>query len=370
MRAGGYREIELGAITVSVPAQFARPLHLAPGDRPKIVPEFLGDVAGDAIDQNFWAITHAFVYREAADATGNLTAPALLVVSRVADRQSLSHSQLIYESAARFSPDARWRAVRRLEWKQQTVSPLLSYSSAELASGPAGATVYTISDRETLIEAALIGDNAALSPAVAREVLNDLRRNYRVTSSLDDYFRQARLAEQRVAEGRRKNYLTLLQVLQREELDYTPTPRVVVFNKNLAGQFWWPLFDRSGVPSHFAIAGRLGRVLRTEESMWREMTATDPATRVLSVSGALGKPWQWTLLSGGAGMERGIGKRTQSLLQDSGWLGAAIGGEQQGFATIEFPFDRPIPDLSRWLDGVEALSRRAEQTGLVEPEKR
>lgn len=348
VRAGGYDEVALGSVSVRVPAQFTQVQHAPP--------------AVDPLDQNYWAITHAFSFREGPDGT----APALLVVSRVADAQSLSNSQLLFESAARHSPDARWRKAERLEWKQDRVSPNLNYSSAVLTSGAMGATVYTMSDRKTLIEAVLIGENAALPAAVAREILSDLRGNYRVVAPLDDYFRQAKAAMQREADGRRKNYVTMLQVLQREELDYTPTPRVVVFNKNLAAQFWWPLFDRSAVPSYFAIAGRLGRVLKSEEAAWRDVVPAEGGLRVVSVSGALGKPWQWTLLAGGSK----IGTRTQALLQDSGWLGAAIGGEQQGFATIEFPFDRPIPDLSQWLDSVEKLAKRVEEEGLVATEKR
>ena len=348
VRAGGYEAVALGGVSVRLPAQFTQVQHAPP--------------AFDPLDRNHWALTHAFSFREGPDGT----TPALLVVSRVADAQSLSNSQLLFTSAARYSPDPRWRKAERLEWKQDRVSPNLNYSSAVLTSGAMGATVYTMSDRQTLLEAVLIGENAALPAAVAREVLSDLRGNYLVVAPLDDYFRQAKAAMQRDADGRRKNYVTMLQVLQREELDYTPTPRVVVFNKNLAAQFWWPLFDRSAVPSYFAIAGRLGRVLTKDMAAWKHIASDEGGISVVSVSGALGQPWQWTLLSGGAT----LGTRTQALLQDSGWLGAAIGGEEQGFATLEFPFDRPIPDLSRWLDSVEKLAKRAEADGMVATEKR
>ncbi len=347
VRAGGYEEVSLGPASLQLPAQFAPVKHPPPPI--------------DPLDRNHWALTHAFAFREATDGT----TPSLLVVSRVADAQSLSPSQLLYESAARLSPDARWRLANRLEWKQDRVPPHLIFSTAAIAVGPKGAAAYTMSDRENLLEAVLIGDNETLPPAVARQVLSDLRANYRVVSALDGQFREASAESQKSADARRKNYLTLLQALQREELDYSPTPRVVVFNRNLAGQFWWPLFDRSGVPAHFAIAARLGKVLRNDEASWRSVTTVDPGMRVLSVTGELGKPWRWTLLAGGPA----IGRRTESLLQDSSWLGAAIGGDQQGFAAMEFPFDKPIPELSRWLDAVENLAKRAEAAGLVEPEK-
>jgi len=348
VRAGGYEDVSLGPVSLRLPAQFKAVKHAPPPI--------------DPLDGNHWAVTHAFAFREAPDGA----TASLLVVSRVADAQSLSHAQLLYESATARSPDARWRSANRLDWKQDRVSPSLSYSTAALAVVPKGAAVYTMSDRETLLEAVLIGDNEALPPAVARQVLSDLRGNYRVVAPLDERFSLANSETKKNADARRKSYLALLEALQREELDYTPTPRVVVFNRNLAGQFWWPMFDRSGVPAHFAIAARLGKVLRNDETSWRTVATVEPGIRVVSVGGDLGKAWRWTLLAG----DTEIGPRTQALLQDSGWLGAAIGGGQQGFATLEFPFDKPIPELSRWLDAVESLAKRAEADGLVEKEPR
>ncbi|WP_031496314.1 hypothetical protein [Bryobacter aggregatus] len=363
VRAGGYQDVELGQVRLRLPDQFQRIQNPAPGERPPTQSPFLGDVAGVALDQNFWAVTHAFAFREQKNALGEVSAPAFLVVSRVADAQSLSHAQLQYESAARFSPLPRWRTSHRLSWQQQRVSPALSFSTAELESGKPGSTVYAMSDRENLLEAILIGENTVLSPAVAREVLTDLRGNYRVVEPLESYFHQNTKEAQRLADVRRKNYLALLQTLQKEELDYSPTPRVVVFNASLAGQFWWPMFDRSGVPAQFAIAAKLGEVREHQTTVWQKLTEQFLGMQVVGVSGELGKPWQWANLSGKAVP----GSRMESLLQDTGWLGSAIGGSQQAFATLEFPFSSPVPNVSLWLDAVEGLARRAESDGLVAP---
>lgn len=364
VEARGYEDVALsGVATMRLPAQFQKIQNPPPAIRPTLAPEFLGDAAGDPLDQNFWAVTHAFAFRESRASSGAVEAPALLVISRLADLQSFSSAQIYYETAARFSPDPRWRTTKRLDWKPQHDSRTLSFFKAEIEPGKSGSVVLVMADREALLQMMLLGTNIVLTPDAARQVMNDLRVSYKITQPLGDYFYQTNKAIQLLAESRRKNYLGLLETLQKEELDYTPTPRVVVFNPNLAGQFWWPVFDRSGVPAHFAIAGRLGDLRQAESPPWKKLEDLFGGMRLCEVQTNEARAWQWKSLSGAGA----VSSRTQSLLQDTGWIALGEGSARQAFATLEFSFSAPIPNLSQWLNALEATGRLAEAGGLIAP---
>ena len=367
VEARGYEDVSLsGVATMRLPAQFKKIQNPPPSLRPTFIPQFLGDTAGDPMDQNFWALTHAFAFRESKSPAGAIEAPALLVVSRLADAQSFSSAQIYYESSVRYSPDLRWQSAKRLDWKPQHLSKNLSFFKAVLEAGKSGSAVLVMADREALLQVMLLGTNEVLTDAAALQVMHDLRASYKVTQPLDDYFYQTSKAVQSLAESRRKNYLGLLETLQREELDYTPTPRVVVFNPNLAGQFWWPVFDRSGVPVHFAIAGRLGD-LRHEESLpWKKLEDLFDGMRLCEVQTKEVKAWQWKSLSGSGT----VTPRTQSLLLDTGWIAQGEGEARQAFATLEFSFSTSIPNLSLWLNALESTGKQAEANGLIAPAAR
>jgi len=348
-----------GVIAVRLPAQFKRIEHAKPARRPDLKPGFIGDAAGEPDDQNFWAITHAFAFREIKDSSGSVKIPAMLVVSRVADKQSFSSAQLFMEGAVRFSSDPRWLSARRLVWKQKQVSKSLTLFEAEIEAGKQGSNVLVMVDRDNLLEALILGERQVLNAQVAQQLLEDLRSGYRVTRPLEDYFHQINAAVQARADVRRKHYLALLENLQKEELDYTPTPRVVVFNRNLAGQFWWPMFDRSGVPKHFAIAGRLGSLSSDNSSAWRQLESSYANMRLVYAEFE-GEIARWKALGSGSNP----GARTLALLSDTRWASPT---EKQAFAAIEFAFAEGIPELSPWLNALETISRQAEAQGLVQP---
>ena len=365
VEARGYEDVSLSGIaTLRLPAQFQKIQNPPAALRPSLAPEFLGDAAGDPMDQNFWAVTHAFAFRESMRGPGTVEVPALLVVSRLANAQSFSSAQVYYETAARFSPDARWRSTKRLDWKPQHDSRTLSFFKAELEPGKAGSFVLVMADRAALLQVMLLGTNAVLRQDAARQVMNDLRLSYKLLQPLDDYFYRTNKAVQLLADSRRKNYLDLLEALQKEELDYTPTPRVVVFNPNLAGQFWWPVFDRSGVPAHFTIAGRLGGLRRDETVPWKKLEDLFAGMRLCEVQAKEVGTLQWKSLSGTAP----VTSRTQSLLLDTGWIGQNEAAAREAFATLEFSFSTPIPNLSQWLNALETTGKQAEAGGLIAPD--
>jgi len=348
VEASGYTDVPLGAIaTLRLPAQFQPLQNRAKPASPSLIPNPLGETAGPAEDQNFWAVTHAFAFRETPQGI-----PTLLTVSRVADKQSFAAAQLYYENVVRLTLDPRWSTAKRLDWKPNNLTKSQTLFTAELETGVNGSTVYVIVDRDNLIQALLMGVNTVLLPQVAQQVLTALPANYRLSTPLEDYFHQASQALQAHASTRRTNYLGLLETLQKEELDYTPTPRVVVFNPNLVGQFHWPGFDRSAVPSHFAIAGHLGALQSGNKEAWAKLEAFFPGTHLIA--------------SNPTGLESLTSTRpaprSLTLLNDSGWTKAQ---PPQAFATLEFPFDKPIPNLSEWLTALEAIGRQASAQGLV-----
>ena len=361
VEASGYTEISLGPeVSLKLPAQFARIQPVKSAAQPNLTPQFIGDSAGDTSDQNFWAVTHAFAFRESKTAAGAAVIPALLLVSRLANLQSFSSAQVFYESATRFSTDPRWAKPQRLTWKSQQVSKSLTYLEAELIPGMQGASVFVMLDRDSLLQALLLGDRTVIAPEPAKRVLADLRTGYRLIQPLDDYFHNVSQAIHVNAELRRKHYLALLETLQREELDYTPTPRVVVFNANLAGQFCWPIFDRSGVPSHFAIAGRLGNLVNLEPKAWKQLETLFPGMH-LSTASIDSDKWTFQSLSAKAPLP----SRSLALLSDTGWLGMPDANARQAFATLEFPFTQDIPNLSEWLNILEAVQKQAESRKLI-----
>lgn len=361
VQASGHTEVQLsGVASLRLPAQFLPIQQPVSAERPQLGVGFLGDVAGDPTDQNFWAITHAFAFRETRSPEGLPVFPAMLVVSRVANPQSFASAQRYYEASIRFSSDPRWSTPLRLEWKSRQVSKSLSIFEAELTPGKLGSSVMVMVDRESLLQALLLGERSVLEAEVARQILSDLRSGFRLDKPLDDYFHKVNQAVQASADLRRKHYLALLEFLQKEELDYTPTPRVVVFNANLAGQFWWPLFDRSGVPSHFAIAGRLGNLKKTDTAVWQRLEALFPNMRLATAEQEAEK-WQLKSLSGPGA----VSARTASLLLDTRWAGQSENNAKQAFATLEFPFTSEPPNLSDWLNALEAAGKQALSQGLV-----
>ncbi len=361
VEASGYSEVKLSSVaSLRLPAQFLPIQQPVASVRPQLGFDFLGDAAGDPGDQNFWAVTHAFAFRETHSPAGLAVLPAMLVVSRVANPQSFASAQVYYEASIRFSADPRWNSPLRLEWKSRQISKSQSIFEAELIPGKQGAAVMVMVDRESLIQALLLGERSVLEAEVARKVLSDLRSGFRLDTPLDDYFHKVNQAVQASADLRRKHYLALLENLQKEELDYSPTPRVVVFNANLAGQFWWPLFDRSGVPSHFAIAARLGNLKQNDPSVWQRLEALFPNMRLVTAEQQAGK-WQWKSLTGG----NAVSARTTSLLLDTRWAGDSDYNAKQAFSTLEFSFSSEPPNLSDWLNAIEAAGKQAIAQGLV-----
>jgi hypothetical protein len=357
VEASGYSDQELGGpVSIRVPAQFSR-LKATP---PQALSGFIGDAAGQPDDLNFWAISYAFGFRESTDASGAAHLPALLLVSRVADSQSFASAQLFYEGATRFSKDKRWSNPQRLEWKSRQISKSMTLFQADLIPGKQGAFVQVMVDRESLVQALLLGERQALQEEVAQRVLSDMRTELRVKEPLEDYFHKIGKDVQSSSDQRRKNYLALLETLQREELDYTPTPRVVVFNANLAGQFWWPLFDRSGVPSYFAIAGRLGQIQKNSQEEWKRLEDLFPGMRIIAAVPAANS-WNWQ----GLASTQALPERATRLLQDTNWLVLNDTAPAQVFAVLEFPFSTQVPDLSQWLNALEAVGKHAERNGLV-----
>lgn len=339
-----------GVVKVSLPAQFARLTNVPQSAAPEVGVAFLGDHAGPPEDQNFWAVTHAFAFRQNKDVV-----PAMLIVARVADKQSFAAAQLFYEAAARFSPDRRWAEARRLDWTQKVVDKSLSYYEAVISPE---AKVTVMVDRNTLLEVLLIGENVVLPKEVAREVLAQLRDNYHLQKPLEEYFAAVGKGVQAAAEKRRKHYLELLETLQKEELDYTPTPRVVMFNPNLAAQFFWPMFDRSGVPTSFAIAARLGTLKNPDQRAWSALENDYPGMRLIASKMENGTI-RWSPLT----YTPSVPARARILLEDTQWSRNA--DDPQAYATLQFAFGQTVEPLSNWLNGAEVVARQSETKGLV-----
>jgi len=293
------------------------------------------------LQMNYWAVSHVFGLEEGANAEGRKTVEGLLLLSRMADVQSFAPLQAFFETGQQFCPDTRWSARRKLEWKTQPwlrgqQEKRYRFHEAEVA-GLGFAIV--VEDREKLLEGLVLASGPQKNVGVIKEILREATGSYILRQPLDSYFRQAGTAAEAMAKARRVRYLELLERLQAEGLDYSPTPRVVRFNPNLVCRFYWPPYDRSGVPLEIAFAARLGYLRR---SITTELSSALSSGKLFSL----------------AKEEQG---RIADLAREAGW-----GEEGVAVAGLSFSFSDAIPDLSLWLDQVEAVSKEGLRLGVWE----
>ncbi|MDX2267416.1 MAG: hypothetical protein NW208_04875 [Bryobacter sp.] len=346
-----------GLAEVSLPTSFVRlntlgrnrNLGATQGNTPGPQVRLLGDHSLDPEETNFWAVSHAFLFDPERPG-------ARLLVSSLADAQSFSPPSVYFRWATRVfgytSPDD------------------LAWTSTELAPGtrlfetswPTGAqskqSAWVLMDKDKLLQATLFADTERVPQSTALEVFRSLRESYRLRSALGPYFTQVRSTLNAMADRRRAQYLNLLETLEEEELDYAPTSQVVLFNRNLACQFWSRTFDNSGVPWEFAIAARLGKIKTNAPALWQKLEP--PGLSPFSLlPGANG--WVRQALVNTSPM---TSLRLQTLVEGAKW--ARQGTPPEAYVGMHFSFAQPIPDLSEWLTNVDQLSRAAEMADLIE----
>ncbi len=344
-----------GVAEVQVPKTMMRWGAAGPSKLVGEGPALLGDHAADVEESNFWAVSHAFYFGERAKPQ------AWLLVSRVADVQSFSPGQVYFEWTMRLLGQ---EAKAPLSWQARALTRTLSrYQSRWQREDTKAWTVWLEVDRERLLEVLLLGDPEALGEGAAEGILAEVRRSYRPKRELGGYFASIKKALDAMAERRRPNYSALLQALENEELDYAPTPKVVLFNRQLACQFRWRSFDRSGVPWEFAILGRLGEThpsAKPEE--WAALEGKWAGMKIFSFASGGEGIWLPYRLSQPRGAF--LPSRLPAVAIGGGWPGESA--QSAAYAGLEFRFDQKIPDLSVWLDDLEKLSEEAEKRGLVE----
>jgi hypothetical protein len=225
--------------------------------------------------------------------------------------------------------------------------------------------VVVLLDREHLVQAMLVGEGKSFDLPTGRAILQHAAKSLAVRMAIEDYFARVGKAATRQADLRRKNYIRLLETLEREQLDYSPTPKAVIFNRNLACQFWWPAYDRSGVPASFAIVGRIGklRTAGTGPGEFAEVLAGMDGIRLFAADPGE-REGQWTLRKLDGGKEPL--ERSRAVVDEAGWVAKQ---EERGslvFASLEFSFDEKPMDLSGWLDNLERVAKQSARAGLVE----
>jgi hypothetical protein len=313
----------------------------------------LGDHSLNPLESNFWALSHGFVF-------GGESAQVRLLLSRVADGQSFYTGQIYFEWATQvfLSPQNK-----QLDWHAKKISKSVTIYDADLEPEPnKNSRVWILIDREKLLELMIWGDPQVVKPDYVSGIFEEIRRTYRLKSSLDSYFASVRKTLSDLAGQRRQNYAELLQKLEDEELDYAPTPRVVLFNRNLACQFWWLPFDSTGIPWEFAILGRLGELSsRPGVPAWAELSQQAKTIQIFGL--APGGQAQWLPFSPLKPESTLPSSRVTQLAIATGW--AAEEPKNFAYAGLEFRFDQPIPKLSEWLDDLEAATKAATRRGLI-----
>ncbi len=362
LQAGGYQSADLdGLAEVSLPKTLTR---LDTSGRKRDVGlgtpfavRLLGDHCPNPEESNFWALSHAFVF-------GKEAPKAYVVVSRVADAQSFAIGQVYFAWASRLFAFA---APKQMEWKQSKPAKDISVYEASWSPEPKQEQkAWVWMDRAAQMEVLVFGGREVVSDEAARGIFEEVRRSYRLKKPLEDYYARLRKALEAMAAKRRPNYMTLLQKLEYEELDYAPTPKLVYFNQNLACQFWWRPFDNSGVPWEFAIGARLGAVsaAATEEA-WKDLAEKHAGIDVFGMAPIGNGVWMpYRFQQPKVTMPL---RRASEMLLDTGWL--AEDAPTSAFAGLDFRFDGAVPDLSDWLDGLEAVTKAALDRGLLDKAK-
>jgi hypothetical protein len=344
LRASRFQVFDLdGLAEVSLPSSLERlptlgrkrVIGYADGPQQRL----LGDHSANPEDSNFAAVSHGFRF-------GQDEVVARLLISRLEDVQAFSPPSVYF----RWSLEVHELAANPgLEWKKEQNADGTILYHTQWSSGPQSTEqAWMVLDKAKLLQMVIWGRAANLREDVALEILKQARESYALRNPLDGYFKTVKQVLQAMAERRRKNYLALLNKLEEEELDYSPTPKVVLFNRNLACQFWSRNFDNSGVPWEFAIAARLGIVENSDLEAWKKV----PAIPLVA-------PFFWPNPS------REVNGRIRAVLEGAGWQ--ATDGAAQAFAGLHFDFAEPIPDLSDWLTGLDQYSRAAQKAGLIAP---
>lgn len=362
LSASGYQTADLdGLASVSLPKTLTRLDTL--GRKREIAVStplkmrLLGDHAPNPEESNFWALSHAFVFGKEAPS-------AFVLVSRVADPQSFAIAHVYFEWASRLFPFA---APKQLEWKQTKLSKDVSVYEATWNPEPKlEKKAWVWMDRAAQLEVMIHGGRDVVSDEAAKGIFDEVRRSYQLAKPLEDYYARLRKALDALATQRRTNYMALLQKLEYEELDYAPTPKIVYFNQNLACQFWWRPFDNSGVPWEFAIGARLGAVsAASTEEAWAELSGKNPGIDIFGMAPIGNGVWMpYRFQQPKVTMPL---RRASELLLDTGWL--AEGTPTTAFAGLDFRFDGAVPDLSQWLDQLEAGTKAALDRGLLDGSK-
>ena len=372
LRAGGYESKEIPQLgSVELPGGFALVAGLAErskklGAGTPLEVTLLGEMPVDPLEANLWGITTLFAFHEKKGANGTLRAEANLILSRLADQQAFAGAQTFYEYAARVCPDAWWKQASGLNWKQEVAGKTeFVYTAVLDERQPRGGQVVVLLDREHLVQAMLVGEGKAFDLPMGRAILQHAAKSLAVRMAIEDYFARVGKAAARQADLRRKNYIRLLETLEREQLDYSPTPKAVIFNRNLACQFWWPAYDRSGVPASFAIVGRIGklRMAGAGPGEFAEVLAGMEGIRLFAADPGE-REGQWALRKLDGGKEPL--ERSRAVVDEAGWVAKQEERASLVFASLEFSFDDKPMDLSGWLDNLERVAKQSARAGLVE----
>jgi hypothetical protein len=272
-----------------------------------------------AATRNPWAVTYAFV-------RGDRRASVLL--SQVADAQALMGAQELAGMLVAYQLRER---LERLDWRASQIRPQV----VALVAGD----VVVVTDRQRLRQVLTAGLKPEVGVGIALEMLD----SFVTKGDFAAYFARREEEEKAAVAVRRKHYQALLATLEREELDYSPTPKVVVFNANLACQFYWGMFDRSGVPLRMTIVGRLGELAPLAKGDALGMTVDEfDGTR-------------WSMKDG----------EVEKVVAATRWRAVEGGARRVGYLGLSFGFDETPPDLSAWLNELERMERDARMKGWL-----
>lgn len=297
----------------------------------------------DPDDLNLWVRHHVFRFSPAPQ--------VLLVVTQLADLSSQLAPSKLLEALREAYPNSAWPALPAAAW-QKTASGFVARTTKPAPE----ITAHLILDRERLLQVLILGPSSWLDPAVAQDLAQAIPAGYQSQQTPAQLFQPTLAALEQHTARRRTHYRELLAALDREELDYVPTPNLTVFNPRLAALFRAARFDRSGIPARFAIAGLLGPLHDAAALPLEELREAFPLVQFRTAQ----------LQSGEVHFSSGPDLAlAREVVSKSGWLLGYAPGTTLAIGALEIHFAQAPVDFSVWLTQLERLGRWLETEGHI-----
>lgn len=297
----------------------------------------------DPDDLNLWVRLHAWSFTAAPQ--------VLLAVAQLADLPSQLSPAKLLDALREAFPKSPWPALPPAAWQKTPTG-----FAARTAQPAPEINAHLVVDRDRLLQVLLIGPSSWLDATLAQAIAQAIPAGYQTAVAPAQLFQPVLSALDQHTARRRTHYRDLLAALDREELDYVPTPNLVVFNPRLAALFRAARFDRSGIPARFAIVGLLGALNDSATLPLDELREAFSLVQFRTAQLQSGE------VQFSSGPELSLARE---VVARAGWLMGYAPGATLAIGALEIHFAQAPVDFSVWLTQLERLGRWLDAEGHI-----